>query len=165
MSRHCRPRGGRRSNSRFASLRPDDIVRDGASVDWRTELQISRRGRKVTRPDLRKNGCTNYTDSSPARWHDCITSRVSCRLASNSAAAGSFKRRRKEEIYRDLCMLPKDTDEPIVFFGAKIICRSFVSSRDPRRRRGSCSTILLSRRRRPVVQSSGFPGRPHELAL
>jgi hypothetical protein len=35
MSLHCRRRGGRRSNPRFASLRPDDIVRRSTSGDWR----------------------------------------------------------------------------------------------------------------------------------
>ena len=36
-----------------------------------------------------------------------------------SAAANSFKRRRKSDSYRDLCMLPGHVDEPVVFFGGK----------------------------------------------
>ncbi|MBB5052690.1 hypothetical protein HNQ36_002664 [Afipia massiliensis] len=36
-----------------------------------------------------------------------------------SAAADSFKRRRKTEPYRDFCMLPDDSGGPVVFFGGK----------------------------------------------
>lgn len=36
-----------------------------------------------------------------------------------SPQADSFKRRRKKDRYNDLCMLPTDTDEPVVFFVSK----------------------------------------------
>jgi hypothetical protein len=36
-----------------------------------------------------------------------------------SAAADAFKRRRKSDSYHDLCMMPGDVDEPVVFFGGK----------------------------------------------
>ena len=36
-----------------------------------------------------------------------------------SVSAEPYKRRRKGDLYRDLRMLPNDTDEPIVFFGGK----------------------------------------------
>jgi hypothetical protein len=36
-----------------------------------------------------------------------------------SAAADSYKRRRRGDSYRDLCMLPTDSEEPVMFFGGK----------------------------------------------
>lgn len=36
-----------------------------------------------------------------------------------SSSAEAYKRRRKADLYGDLCMLPTPTDEPIVFFGGK----------------------------------------------
>jgi hypothetical protein len=36
-----------------------------------------------------------------------------------SPSAEAYKRRRKADHYRDFCMLPTPTDEPIVFFGGK----------------------------------------------
>lgn len=36
-----------------------------------------------------------------------------------SVAAEPFKRRRKAETYRDLCMLPEDVEEPMLFFGGR----------------------------------------------
>lgn len=36
-----------------------------------------------------------------------------------SPSAEAYKRRRKTDRYRDFCMLPIPTDEPIVFFGGK----------------------------------------------
>lgn len=36
-----------------------------------------------------------------------------------SASADAYKRRRKHQVFKDLCMLPADTNEPIVFFGGK----------------------------------------------
>lgn len=36
-----------------------------------------------------------------------------------SAQADAYKRRKKSHSYRDLCMLPQDTTDPIVFFGSK----------------------------------------------
>jgi hypothetical protein len=35
------------------------------------------------------------------------------------AAAENFVRRRKEDSYRDFCMLPDDTEGPVIFFGSK----------------------------------------------
>ena len=40
-------------------------------------------------------------------------------VASVSVGAEPYKRRREGDLYRDLRMLPNDTDEPIVFFGGK----------------------------------------------
>lgn len=36
-----------------------------------------------------------------------------------TAKADAYKRRKKSHSYRDLCMLPQDTTDPIVFFGSK----------------------------------------------
>lgn len=36
-----------------------------------------------------------------------------------SASAEAYKRRRKSDVYRDFCMLPMTTGEPITFFGGK----------------------------------------------
>ena len=36
-----------------------------------------------------------------------------------SASAESFVRRRKGDLYRDFCMLPEDSETPVVFFGSK----------------------------------------------
>lgn len=36
-----------------------------------------------------------------------------------SAQADSYKRRKKNDRFNDLCMLPADTDEPVVFFVSK----------------------------------------------
>jgi hypothetical protein len=36
-----------------------------------------------------------------------------------SASAEDYQRRRKTDVYADLCMLPDTTNEPIVFFGGK----------------------------------------------
>jgi hypothetical protein len=36
-----------------------------------------------------------------------------------SAAASRYIRRRKSDLYNDFCMLPDDTEEPIMFFGSK----------------------------------------------
>jgi len=44
-----------------------------------------------------------------------------------SPSADSFKRRRKKDRYDDLCMLPADTAEPVVFFGGKDYVSLFCS--------------------------------------
>lgn len=44
-----------------------------------------------------------------------------------SAAAEGFVRRRKGDVYRDLCHLPDDRDEPVVFFGSKEYVPLFAS--------------------------------------
>jgi hypothetical protein len=53
-----------------------------------------------------------------------------------SVAAESFKRRRKADVYDDLCMLPRDTGEQVVFFGGKDYLPLFCSlTRDIRAER------------------------------
>jgi hypothetical protein len=53
-----------------------------------------------------------------------------------SASAERYKRRRKKDLYTDLCMLPAETDEPIVFLGGKdyvnLFCELTQEAKSPR---------------------------------
>lgn len=63
-----------------------------------------------------------------------------------SPSAEPYKRRKKGDIYRDLCMLPDPTDERIVFFGGKdyipLFCALTQSFRGP-------ATIFYNSKRCP----------------
>ena len=53
-----------------------------------------------------------------------------------SPSADGYKRRRKKDRYDDLCMLPENSEEPVVFFGGKdyvsLFCRLSNHSKGPR---------------------------------
>src|SRR6185295_9429469 len=62
-----------------------------------------------------------------------------------SPSAEAYKRRRKSDRYRDFCMLPMLTDEPIVFFGGKDYVPLF------------CDLTKLAKAKRTVFYNSAQP--------
>jgi hypothetical protein len=62
-----------------------------------------------------------------------------------SPSAEAYKRRRKTDRYRDFCMMPMSTDEPIVFFGGKDYVPLF------------CALTKLSGGKRTVFYNSAIP--------
>lgn len=65
-----------------------------------------------------------------------------------SPSAERYKRRQKRDDYNDLCMLPRDTTEPIVFFGGKdyvpLFCRLTAGAKGQR-------YLLYNASREPIV--------------
>lgn len=49
-----------------------------------------------------------------------------------SGSADALKRRRKKDLYNDFCMLPSESDEPLIFFGGKDYVNLFCSLTEQR---------------------------------
>lgn len=148
------------STSEFHYARPDDRREDGAS--WREALlQYNRTPddnplglypayelyvnpiyrRFVEQLGIRKT----YVLS--AGWGLISASFLTpCYDISFSASAETYKRRAKSDGYRDLCMLPADTDESILFFGGIDYIPLFCALTRPFK---SPKTIFYNSARRP----------------
>lgn len=113
--------------------RPDDAADTG--ISWRDELLgyndapgSNEMGllpawqlyRNKTYASLVKRYGTNRIYILSAGWGlisaDFLTPKYDITFSSQ---ADAYKRRRKKDQFNDLCMLPPDTDEPVVFFVSK----------------------------------------------
>ncbi|MGI0526760.1 hypothetical protein [Rhizobium giardinii] len=117
----------------YVYARPDDIADDGKS--WRDILlgynqqpgdnplgllpAFELYGNDVYRRLAERVGVENLFILSAGWGLINAIFLAPCYDITFSALAEPYKRRRKTDPYRDLRMVPEDTDEPIVFFGGK----------------------------------------------
>lgn len=128
----------------FAYARPDDLSDQGGS--WR-DLLLHYNEERGDNPLGLLPACELYT---PAIYHrladgigrhrlfilsagwgmisaDYLTPDYDITFSAAARAADSYKRRKNETGYADFCMLPKDTTEPILFFGGNDYLSHFLA--------------------------------------